>query len=1119
MSKIEKKNVEFTLKNIGDIYLPKYRCDVKNTYVRNKVDNGNFIKISAPKALFSDYGKVHTTFKTKNNKKIVDTCSIKLNEYHETRVENKPCRLFLDLDKKVNISEYDGSRLDISNSELEETPLPVINDVYSIITDLKEFLIKENKNNINEVDLDKYIVFDGSRTVINDKMVNGVELLEHDFMNNISNNDEFREKYLKYKYSYHIIFTDVIFGCINTLGKFIEEFKIFLSTKYIDNELKNMTDLIDIQVYKKGNLRIPYSTSSLPIKSNSGTRISKYMLDNELVYSGYDIGDIDKIGLCITESLEDKCLDDNEKNSFKDYIDFVNFYNNCYSLMIASHVSHKIKKSDIPNDFLSVEDLNLKKNELSDVVCSYMFIHLILGEYKLYKDSTLKISDDTGYIELNSSSFSLMDKLHKTKPKPKQNIQKTTDTKNIKSNDLPIEYLKIKDKFLNIEKLKKCLEFIAENDKSYYEDFSKWTKICKCCKNLYKYYGSLGKNEECSNILQIVLDFSRKSDKHKNINNGEILNIFNGKISNKPITINTLYFTLRLIVNGEKKIGLIKYHELFPNKIESLSQIQNKFISKKIADYVISTNIISDKEDMLIKQFSKDMSSFDYTYILYKQKKKVGHAELKTTIFYIEDGIDKKTGKKKYIKTDASSYYIHNFSKYEEVFFDPHRAEGEYLKENGHRCFNSYLEIPYTIEEITNDDKDLILMNDFLEKICGKELNPLSYMEYYNYLLNWLAYLFINKVSTGVMVLFIGDGGSGKSMSCQFIKQIFTNEYSIDYSSENFNNCKFNAQIANKLICSIVEFKIGSVRIAKEKIDRTISKEITGKGSMSETKRTFENYVGAANEIDQKIDINDRRFFIINSGYKISDEYGSRVFSLITNQKFIKKFRGILVKRYENIKDTFKLNSFPISKLKMKMNENIMSEFTRFLIKQYYLISNKQYSYYKHNFINDLSKYIHGNMYTKIQHKDKKDLDKLISSEFKNNNLTTFAKATPTSEKNRNNKFRSYVICFPERLFEKYPKDYLINYCKELNSEIDLDNETEYKIFEQFEEENTNKIENNKKDEQYVDNLSVTEKFLSLKHKDTNIIPNPEKELFDLFFNNKLTPEQIEEFKKILNKK
>lgn len=517
---------------------------------------------------------------------------------------------------------------------------------------------------------------------------------------------------------------------------------------------------------------------------------------------------------------------------------------------------------------------------------------------------------------------------------------------------------------------------------------------------------------------------------------------------------------------------------LFRNKalygFHSISDISGKKIklidAKKILDWLViysTKKVLFRKINPLYKKDS--IVQFKYVYEEYSPSEAI--SLLNDIEILIDEPTEKKDDNIKYIKLSKiipkSPKYC---TSYQSLIFNPAIQSGKYGK-----FFNTFQEIPVIPVSISNDDSEMLLVNNYIENLCGKESNPNVYHEYYNYLLNWLSWVFVNKKCSGIMIYFVGDGGSGKSIMANFISLLFSREYSTVLSSDSFNNCKFNSQIDGKLIVTIEEFKIENIKLFREKVNRTSVKEITRKGKDNETKETYENYIASSYELDKNIDFQDRRCCVIQCGYKMDDQYAKRVFNVLQKESTINKFRSILIKRYENIRNTFNIAKFPVSKLKILMSEYSLTDFQQFLIKEYYLYSDSRYN-------NDIL--FSDFYYAYIMHiKNTYYEDNEESTSKKEITSHAFAKLYKSSGIDKKRKrisygIHDYVVVFPNRLYDTiFDKDNLIRLCIDYNTVNGVP--TKKELFDEFCKNNHNHDNANAEKSKEFNEADLSSKLLA----------------------------------------
>jgi len=517
-------------------------------------------------------------------------------------------------------------------------------------------------------------------------------------------------------------------------------------------------------------------------------------------------------------------------------------------------------------------------------------------------------------------------------------------------NDTNLKPYKLLKKYTNIKTINRCLTFIATNLPQYYTEYKSWSQIGLCLGHLYRYYIFVNEIQKSNEIFTEYNNFSMNSKTNyagvKSITDELLksttsLTHYDGKLK-----INSLFNILKKITINGKNIGEEEYNKLFPKKqiLETFDEFRNKvFNSEKHFTEEINKCVTLTPTSHIIKLFkSSSESEYKYSYVQTPISDAMKQYNAHNVFIKQKSTEDGEIKNKKYKLGVAITQFCS--SQVSSLIFNPQLPFGiQQDIEFNKPIFNIFRNIPVTEVQLKEDDNDIIIVNKFLEDLCGKELNPTSYREYYDYVLNYLSWIFANKKSSGVMLLFAGSQGSGKTLMSDFIKSIFTHEYSINSSNDTFFNNKFNSQIVGKLIVTIDEFKVESLDKYKNTIESKDMIEITTKGKNTVSMKTYHNYIATSNTLDQKLDSEDRRTCVINSGYKINKDYASKVLvPILKSKSTINKFRNILIQRWENIKNSFNVSMFPISELKVQMTQNNLSDFNSYLIKEYYYIKSKK---------------------------------------------------------------------------------------------------------------------------------------------------------------------------------
>jgi len=157
-------------------------------------------------------------------------------------------------------------------------------------------------------------------------------------------------------------------------------------------------------------------------------------------------------------------------------------------------------------------------------------------------------------------------------------------------------------------------------------------------------------------------------------------------------------------------------------------------------------------------------------------------------------------------------------------------------------------------------------------------------MEYFKYIISWIAHPFRTLTKTGKCLTLIGEQGIGKTMIFEFIRDFVTGDLLTTHVDSIDNiTCRFNSILASKLFVCIN--KTTSVECNQGyKAQFTKLKElITGstinverKGIDINTENNFVNYsVCSNNEHAVDVEIEDRRYpiFKCNNKYKNNIKY------------------------------------------------------------------------------------------------------------------------------------------------------------------------------------------------------------------------------------------------------
>jgi hypothetical protein len=798
-----------------------------------------------------------------------------------------------------------------------------------------------------------------------------------------------------------------------------------------------------------------------------------------------------------------------------------------------------------PNHFNSISINNGPLSNISNNSASMLLLQLIPDfeskklqtyQFMITKDtSTIKFKDTRSRDEyLRDEASKIKEKCEKLKSLNKEKnklLQQDSDISSINKSSIDKllqKKLKVDSttqngkpyklllKYTNIKTINKCLSFISKYSPNYYTEYKLWSRIGLSLGHLYRFYLSKNDTIKANEILNEYNTFSMNSKtSYKGIEPvmNELLKSTTSLTHyDKKYKINSLFNILKNITSDNKKIGEEEYYKLFPKKqlLETFDEFRNKtFDSEKQFTKEINNCVILTPTSHIVKLFKSSCES-EYKYSYVQTQIQDAMKQYNSHNVFIKQSTE---GEEKKIKKYKLGAAIIQFctSQVSSVIFNPTLPFGiQQDKEYNKSIFNTFREIPVTPVQLNQEDKDLIIVNRFIEDLCGKELNPNTYREYYDYVLNYLSWIYANKRSSGIMLLFAGSQGSGKTLMADFIKSIFTHEYSINSSNDTFFNNKFNSQIVGKLIVTIDEFKVESLDKYKNTVESKDMVEITTKGKNTISMRTYHNYIATSNTIDQKLDSEDRRTCVINSGYKIDKSYASKVLvPILKDKSTINKFRNVLIERWKNIKDTFNVSSFPVSELKVAMTQNNLSDFNSYLIKEYYYIKSTDNILFN-NFRENYCTYVDD-----VNGNDNKNKTTITDKSFHK----LYSSLGIKKKQIRSNGTRPYILEINniDKLYERLidNKKALINACIELNDNKTITDENLFKSFVKENDSQENENENKTTEEQPIDESTLLERLTVSKtiyKKECSLIETL------LNINNKISIEDKEVIMKLFSK-
>lgn len=960
------------------LHLQKDNSTNKVTYVKNGLlGSSDFIKVSNAQEFYSnirsfnslgyisDFGKscmlkenssiedVKDTFKDIKFSKRDEFIQFNFTDYHEVLRPAVKSRLVLDFDSIICMTGND----DKDREEIKER-LNVYQGLLDyVINCLKLF---DTDDNSNKDKYEKYIVTQSLRT--HDKYVKG--------------NKEIN-KFTKV--SQHVLFCETIFKDMKSMAYFMSKVK---SKYFLDNNItcKCNRDIVsctcsetfsflDIAIYRNNNFRIPLTLSASTMKIargliNENIHLNPNFEDEYIAFMSkiYE-SDVEQSIAIINHPLTDQSKNQGilsmifrckSKDEIKTLAETIQ--KNTYILNVR-RVNKILNGEEF--DYQRYNEISIKRNDqgeytsqfsnMNDIFMSYLFVQYIpnINMLSIYN---IEVPEEKDRLSIIDSYVDTIPQPTNTKSLNKDIINPTITTIPEKANIKPIDnkpYV-MNEKHAKIENVKKCLDFLASDKKyeKYYNDRIEWVKIGMMLGHLKRYYTEMKDNiKDANSINDLYVTFSKNSPSYKNAK--DCIQNLKSTTSlthyDKKLKINSLY---KLIYTLDTKT----YYSILPKKkvFHTYTDFGSAYF-KNINTFVECINkcVIIGQYSYLFRtsniNYDRNKSVYQYSYT------ELSPVKAKTLLSNIKLFINVKDKKKEEVKKKVSLFTaIYENSngrvlKYKDFIYHPDLPSGK-NKINDNYYFNRFNDIIIKPTILDNNDKKLMIVNSYIEDICGKHSNPKEYIKFYNYLLDYLSWIYANKKSSGIMLLLVGVQGSGKTLLTNFIMDIFTHENSANVSNDTFFNNKFNSQIVGKLIISIDEFKMENIARFKNLVENKNLREITQKGKDTISTNTFENYICTSNEIGQHLDSTDRRVCVIESGYKINTTYANNTLvPLLKDQDILNTFRHILVERWKNIKDKFIVSNFPISKLKVNMSENSLSDFQRFLIKEYYVLSSTHY--------------------------------------------------------------------------------------------------------------------------------------------------------------------------------
>jgi hypothetical protein len=521
----------------------------------------------------------------------------------------------------------------------------------------------------------------------------------------------------------------------------------------------------------------------------------------------------------------------------------------------------------------------------------------------------------------------------------------------------------------------------------YYDNYDLWLKICFSLKSL---------NDD--NLIKLFNNFSKKSAKYKGFSNikKQWLAIKNN--TKNKITINTLFWLAK------------KCNEKLFNKI--IEKYNTKLLEDRGLYFQDFVNKWNGQQLIDSEEFIKDLRSV------------VGFYNNGNRIIYIfknSDGIEMAKDRKA-----LQHYYIRDKNN-KKIRFDNFLMNYGYHKIQFNRIIfrpNYYEEKTFNMFPGFKSEK----INNFNKKLIGNILNHIKIVlannnnDNYYYILNWLSKLVKEpEIKNGVVLVFIGKQGCGKSIFGRFLREMIIG---ISISAEVADLTKvtgrFNTILQNKLLITLDE-----VSNVEKNYHRTFD---ILKNLITEDKRIIEkkgidpisvddycNYIMFSNNyFPVRIEGGDRRYCVLECGDKYikNKTYFDNLRDDFENKNIANHFYTFLLSR-----DIAKVNleKMPFSKLKLELLERSLPKIIWF-IKD--ILVDKEILISKNDLWEKYSNYCIFNNIKRNKSKNSffKDIKKYIEEKrirvFDNGKRDRYYKINPDEFKKKVYKYHNYKIIF-----------------------------------------------------------------------------------------------------------
>lgn len=522
----------------------------------------------------------------------------------------------------------------------------------------------------------------------------------------------------------------------------------------------------------------------------------------------------------------------------------------------------------------------------------------------IYEDITdeitnFKLKDVIKYLSITDVYYK---KSNKTLCKEISDTQSTQSFSKETDDNINIYKDRIFDEENNDDLMDK-LEFTLKNiNCSRAEDYNFWSLCSFILKDLGEDYKTL------------YINFSRRSNKHKNISLSELNKHWNNIKNNdnkRKATTATLYYWLKEdnpeafeeMINKYKKVNELTPLEKWYKEQKEIFE-RNHFRLDSTSEVITEPDKIMDK--FIYHSFDKMKNITDD--INFKQIEQVGKYTKEITYYFF-----------KMWKEDK------NKRKYKHIIFRPQYPpvyEGYYNRFNGFTYDSDIVEFQLnkTVDNVFNH----IFSNDT------------------DYIYSWISHI-INKPyekTNHAIVLYSQMLGVGKNTIIELLMKLF-NKYFGRMSTIDDVSRNFNTHLCNKLFIYGDEIKPSKNKELSDELKNIITSTMTNeerKGIDVDIIPDYANYIFTTNnELAFNVEPNDRRYYMVECPNIVLDEkIYTEYYSILNNEKEMIKifsfFKNYKSNKYKNIKQ----DSVPMTDYKARVIAQKIPAYLHFWYTQIY---------------------------------------------------------------------------------------------------------------------------------------------------------------------------------------